>query len=89
MTDPFEAEILVFPNPSLGQTLTIRIDQNFQMDNLTMTLIDLNGRRIWMKEFKGVVQEVKVDMGASLNGVYLLRVESGDINKTFRIVIRN
>lgn len=89
VTDPFEAEILVFPNPSLGQTLTIRIDQNFQMDNLTMTLIDLNGRRIWMKEFKGVVQEVKVDMGASLNGVYLLRVESGDINKTFRIVIRN
>ena len=89
VTDPFEAEILVFPNPSLGQTLTIRIDQNFQMDNLTMTLIDLNGRRIWMKEFKGFVQEVKVDMGASLNGVYLLRVESGDINKTFRIVIRN
>ncbi len=89
VTDPFEAEILVFPNPSLGQTLTIRIDQNFQMDNLTMRLIDLNGRRIWMKEFKGVVQEVKVDMGASLNGVYLLRVESGDINKTFRIVIRN
>jgi len=89
VTDPFEAEILVFPNPSLGQTLTIRIDQNFQMDNLTMTLIDLNGRRIWMKEFKGFVQEVKVDMGASLNGVYLLRVESGDINKTFRIVMRN
>ena len=89
VTDPFEAEILVFPNPSLGQILTIRINQNFQIDNLTMTLIDLNGRRIWMKEFKDFVQEVKVDLGASLNGVYLLRVESGDINKTFRVVVRN
>jgi len=89
VTDPFEAEIFVFPNPSLGQILTIRTDQNFQMDNLTMTLIDLNGSRIWMKESKDFVKEVKVDLGATLNGVYLLRVESGDINKTFRVVVRN
>ena len=89
VTDPFEAEIFVFPNPSLGQILTIRTDQNFQMDNLTMTLIDLNGSRIWIKESKDFVKEVKVDLGATLNGVYLLRVESGDINKTFRVVVRN
>jgi|GEM_PF-845955 len=73
----------VFPNP-FSKTITIHLQTlNEQLANFV--LFDLTGRPV--REFKGMTNQViEVDGSDLAQGIYLLKVTSGEINSTVKIV---
>ncbi|MEM6801343.1 MAG: T9SS type A sorting domain-containing protein [Bacteroidota bacterium] len=86
----FQARMQAYPNPFEGKDLFIQA-AGFEADkNLSLKILDLQGRQIWKSERKSDIQG-KLAFRASLElqpGSYLLFVESSSVRKSQRLMVR-
>lgn len=76
-------EILLFPNPSSGE-LYFRLPS--QEGQWTFTLYDVLGRQI--KNFLMLDNNLPVDVSTLVAGMYLVKIESPKVSRTFKIIKR-
>lgn len=90
--NPFvsESDVIIFPNPSNGQFM-LKID-NFEADNLTISIIDATGRILNAEIINTVGQPIyqqQFDLTAFTTGLYFVRITSENAVVTKKIFIRH
>jgi SprB repeat/Secretion system C-terminal sorting domain len=80
--DAFPVGVTVSPNP-FANTFTVRL-AGLGNESAQLSLIDLQGRVLWMQE--NVSQANVVAAPEVASGVYFLRVQIGDHSKTLRLM---
>jgi len=76
-------EYFVYPNPTIDK-LTLKI-QNFNNEDLSYQIYDINGRMLKMEKLKG--NNTTISMGYLPSAIYFLRVVSGSQSlKMFKII---
>ncbi|MDY7395014.1 T9SS type A sorting domain-containing protein [Aureibaculum sp. 2210JD6-5] len=80
ITDLAEVGFIYSPNPVTNNVLLLKADENISVVNIYNTI----GQRVLSK--KPVALESKVFMDNLPNGVYLVQVEIGERNGTFKII---
>ncbi len=75
----------IYPNPTNGEIL-VNIPQNDAVFNHTVALYDMNGRALSTKEVSS--NEVRMDLSSYANGVYFIKIISGETVLTEKIVKR-
>ena len=79
-------EIKIYPNPTTG-ILYIQIN-NFNSDKaLQMTLYDLSGR-MYLNQLLDI-KTTMIDIGHLTRGIYILRLQSGEIHSEWKIIKRD
>lgn len=79
--------ILVYPNPNDG-LFEINFD-NLYFKNLSITILDTNGRIIYNKTVNSddlINNTLKVAIQNYNSGIYFLKIESDTINESFKII---
>lgn len=66
--------ISIFPNPAKDKLVIKQNRQGFQIE--TVSLLDLRGREVFAKDIPNDRQEFRLELDASLSGLYLLQVKS-------------
>ncbi|MCB0652899.1 MAG: T9SS type A sorting domain-containing protein, partial [Saprospiraceae bacterium] len=56
-------------------------------EKATLNLLDINGHQLWQTEKRAEVDEVEVDMRVFSEGVYLLKIVTGDRMTVKRVVV--
>jgi plastocyanin len=79
------ADLRAWPNPSTG-SFTIGT-KAFGISNISVDILDINGRNILSQECTGN-QEYRFDLSGKPEGIYFLRIRSGDSSRVERMIIR-
>lgn len=80
-----DASINVFPNPSKDGMFNVAINSN-QLDSYSVTISDVMGREI--NKYNNLTNgKYNVDLSSESNGVYFIKVQSGDSISTQKIVL--
>ena len=77
--------IKIFPNP-FSVSATVQIEKNIPARNGMIVLFDLTGRELRRIAITG--NRIILYRNNISSGTYLLKIESEEIQKTFRIVIQ-
>ena len=81
-----EHTVKVFPNPASSYT-QLALDFNQSVD-ATVTLADINGRVISMKNLNGILQhDERMDLSQLATGTYIIRVATADGTATRKISV--
>ncbi len=81
----FESNILVYPNPSNG-IINLKIDNNSN-NAISLTVIDITGRKLWQKQFTGLQIEEPINLSGIGKGYYFLKISNGGETTTKNIII--
>jgi hypothetical protein len=84
MVQKKEGSIIVYPNPGNG-VFTIDFKQD-QVTGFTLKVLDTYGKKLSERKYTGGTQ--KIDLGHMPRGVYILYVNAGPVNETFKVVIK-
>jgi hypothetical protein len=76
-------KLILFPNPAINE---IDIVLPGLTENLSLSILDLNGKQVLEKTFKGNTQ---IDVSTFPKGVYFVRITGTTINLSKRIVVVN
>jgi hypothetical protein len=76
-------QIGIYPNPTNGEIL-VNIPQNEAVSSHTVSLYDINGRVLSSKEVSH--NEVRMDLSSYANGVYFIKINSGETVITEKVV---
>jgi len=80
-----ENSITIYPNPtSTFATITYPNTVDFCKIEIT----DLLGKCIFLKEIKPLFNEYKVDLQDYKDGIYFIKLNNGQINKTFKLIVK-
>ncbi len=79
------SELGIYPNPTNGEIL-VNIPQNDAVLNHTVALYDMNGRALSTEEVSS--NEVRMDLSNYANGVYFIKIISGETVITEKVVKR-
>lgn len=85
---PYNLEVKAFPNP-FNPASTIQYSTPFN-GNLTLKLFDLLGKEVYtlVDEYKNPgTYQVKLDGSNLSNGIYLLKLQSGNYNKFEKVIL--
>jgi hypothetical protein len=85
MSVPDEAVLSAYPNPFTDQ-LEIQIPYAIGNENSGILLYDLQGRQIMTGSFPGDQQTIRWNTASLMPGMYFLRVQSGGIEQTIKVV---
>ncbi len=80
-----EDMIRVYPNPTNGM-LNIRINQ--YSGNLSIQIIDINGRQVYNQTDQNFNIEKSINLSALQKGMYVLKLTNSNINYTEKIIIK-
>ncbi len=84
-----EADLRLFPQP-VSETLTIALELAKAQRNVNLTLLDINGQVVRRFSWGAVppgAQQLTVDLGDLPPGMYLLRLQSAEIDRTHRLTV--
>ncbi|MDX1906952.1 MAG: FG-GAP-like repeat-containing protein [Bacteroidia bacterium] len=77
--------IRLYPNPSAGMfTLDLEPDW-FRKGPVYLTVMDITGRHIWTGQADGV--RSSLDLSGQPSGIYLLRIQGGDLLQTLQVQV--
>ncbi|MCB0464859.1 MAG: T9SS-dependent M36 family metallopeptidase [Aequorivita sp.] len=74
---------IIYPNPSNGQ---INIYSRFDVGNTTISIFDLNGRKVFTQQVE-LHDTTNINASGLNTGVYLIKVESADRTQTSKMII--
>lgn len=79
--------VTLFPNPSATGYFNLNVGSDWQVDNVSVSVLNAVGRRVmeWNQDVTATRQVMTTDLAA---GIYLVRVEGGKRTSTKRLVIR-
>ena len=80
-----DQSIVLSPNPT-SNILRVQFDLP-KKEKATLNLLDINGHQLWQTEKRAEVDEVEVDMRVFSEGVYLLKIVTGDRMTVKRVVV--
>lgn len=85
-TEMTDYKITIAPNP-VQSVLNVNLQQ-FLSERLSLSLVDLYGRRVMTKIVEGKSTSSLVDMSGMISGIYLLEIRNatGQLIKVFRVV---
>jgi len=85
-TETPDYKITIAPNP-VQSVLNVNLQQ-FIDEKLSLTLVDLYGRRVMTKVVEGKSTSSLIDMSGMMQGIYLLEIRNakGQLLKVFRVV---
>ncbi len=75
----------IYPNPSNG-ILTISV-HNYS-DDLSIKLLDLNGREVYSKNYSDFNFEKSIDISSLNKGIYILNLSGSDLNYTQKLILK-
>jgi hypothetical protein len=82
-SDGIDLELMAYPNPAVG-FVRLKVE-NYDLEDLSYQLYDMNGTLIQSKKVKG--DETQIQLGNNLPGSYLLRITDKNKEvKTFKII---
>ncbi|MEL6843693.1 MAG: T9SS type A sorting domain-containing protein, partial [Bacteroidota bacterium] len=86
--DHQQATLQVYPNPASSK-LEIMLPEELR-DSFTLELIDLKGKQVWFGQFprEASQQGLSLDLKNQAPGMYLLRLQSGDLIFNEKIIIQ-
>lgn len=79
----------VYPNPVRARDLTIAFERSFTEENISFTLMDMNGRVVLRKAEQVLNHRVKIGLDRISEGIYILSIDGEKRNKNIRIFIQN
>ncbi len=77
------SEFKIYPNPSFDQFIVS--NQNYKIQNLKIEVVDLFGRIIETKEWNDNLAEHSFGLHYR-SGVYLVKIQSGEMSTVYRVV---
>jgi hypothetical protein len=78
-------EVILFPNPANDYTF---MTVNGQEGNVSMTIIDINGKIIQQEQFEAKNETVKrIETAHFSKGVYFIRLQGNNRNQTRKLII--
>jgi len=80
--DKVESELRLFPNPTNGEIRLSNLPSGSRSSQVE--LIHLNGRRIFLKEYQIVNNELAIDLENLVSGTYLLNIKLMSQNEIVR-----
>lgn len=83
-------DIRIFPNPVDEAKLYFKVKDPFEINSINYSLVNMNGQEVSKGgiNFSWANFEKVLDIGGLNNGLYILRVQYGDVLLTRRIVVR-
>ncbi len=84
--ETFEAEstFSIAPNPA---STVINIKFSTNLNNGSIALYDMLGKQVLIKDLNGNNEEI-LDVSNLTNGIYLLKIDSGNQSQTKRVIIQ-
>ena len=79
-----ETEISFFPNP-VKDILEIKGLEKIK-DSVLITIVDTNGKLLMSEKKTNCSPDYELDLTSFPNGIYIIRVQSGEIFGTFKVV---
>lgn len=76
--------ILMYPNPVND---VLRFSLNNSLDDLTIEIYDLLGKRIIQRNFKNVQNDLSINVAQLNSGVYFVRLNSNDFTTSKQLVV--
>jgi photosystem II stability/assembly factor-like uncharacterized protein len=84
--DPEDLLFTIFPNPAKGKFGVQSLE--FEVENATIELLDLNGRKLLEKQIPAGVGEIEVDVSNLQSGIYFCRLIAGNKSSTQKLLIQ-
>lgn len=78
-------DIQVFPNP-FNNTIHVTFPRTVNLDRLSIQIEDIVGRKILSREVNSTTLEVELNLQYLIDGIYILRLKSKNINISYKIV---
>ncbi|SDG78077.1 beta strand repeat-containing protein [Psychroflexus sediminis] len=79
--------IAVYPNPVIGERLSISHQQAFSGNEVNLQLFDLQGRLVLDQKIDNAPQ-VEVNIGSDLSsGVYILKLSDGKVSQSVKLIV--
>jgi phosphatidylserine/phosphatidylglycerophosphate/cardiolipin synthase-like enzyme len=75
---------LIYPNPASD---ILHISASIQAPQFSLNLMDINGRVIQQNNFSQSSINTTLDLSSLSNGIYLLQITSGKVNKTIKVSV--
>lgn len=75
---------LIYPNPASD---VLHISASVQAPQFSLNLMDINGRVIQQNNFTQSSINTTLDLSPLSNGIYLLQITSGKVNKTIKVSV--
>ena len=81
-------ELSLYPNPSAGNSIFIRIPDAAGQESGQITMYDISGKIAFQQDFEelGSIEEVKY--GELPQGVYLVQLQSASVNETKKLIVQ-
>jgi hypothetical protein len=79
-------QFLIYPNPATDR---IYINASLNSPGAQITLLDLNGRVINLVECTQSITNTSMSTSDLPNGMYLMQLSSGKVNKTIKISVNH
>lgn len=70
-------EISIFPNPVIDH-IYIHLDQKNNWDKLTLSIFNLDGKKLFQKQITGDGNLLKTDLHNLMEGLYIIRISNAD-----------
>ncbi|MCX6268380.1 MAG: PKD domain-containing protein [Bacteroidetes bacterium] len=83
--NPLENLIKLYPNPSTGSFI-IEMINPARMD-LSIMINDMSGQMVYYKNVNNPLLKERIDLGKCLQGVYAVKLSSGNTTKVFKLVL--
>ncbi|MEL6253078.1 MAG: T9SS type A sorting domain-containing protein [Bacteroidota bacterium] len=87
LTDKWELEVKVFPNPSTNGNFTLQLDKLHADESLEIVVYNLIGKKIQsyrIQQQHGYFQQ-EINLGHMAKGIYMLQIIKGDQKITKRL----
>jgi hypothetical protein len=82
-----ENSILIHPNPVDGSNFYVTVKTDERQD-VNMQLVDMNGRKVFDKEFTNVLnQTFELDLSSQSAGIYILKAIGQTYNQTTKLIL--
>jgi photosystem II stability/assembly factor-like uncharacterized protein len=83
---PEDLLFTIFPNPAKGKFGVQSL--KFEVENATIELLDLNGRKLLEKQIPAGVGEIEVDVSNLQSGIYFCKIKTESGSATKKLIIQ-
>ena len=84
----FEPEIKIFPNPAKNRVINISIPSGLTIDDFSISIYDLDGRRIFQSLQDEATGEVQIELNDIKPGIYIAEFCNKEFKKTDKLIIQ-
>lgn len=84
------SDILIYPNPSSNENITIELYSKELNKNLDISVIDVNGKIVLTQKFKvnNYIEKFELNTNNLSQGIYFIKIHGENLTKNFKHVIK-